>query len=849
MAVSIKPTPRFSTLGALADALTWLRDKGDDASLAAVRAFTPAGRYLTKDTQLGLGSLMLGKAPEEVNEWAYGNAPVQVTASAYPGIGSYVPQFKPGRAESTVDAIFGAQAGLPLAKAAGKAGGKALAKSIDNAMRGEGALAAALAPVAPAYAVKPKGGNWDVKQMDLEMERTMAPAAYGGEPPMLKNWREKQLRNYVMREMGTPQDPLLAVERENPFMHLGKSDIYPDGVLAGKGGRWKNAETEARHRKLLGPDAPPPTPWEELTGSAINDMTGKQMFDTHVMRNEPVPDWLRAKVWAGEEVPPFHGLTDDFYDLGFDHVRDYLGAATAPYLQYGDDAADFLRAVSDPTFEHHFPARDVADYRDLMNAGLALTPEQVSRTSVADAVRKTAQWNELLEANKTKLVQDDLSKGHTTFKEYYPEGTLYHGGSYRPGDDIQNRLYASTDKKLADSYVDMHDGRFDGQGYTSAFTAPLTKGADEAAVRAAAERAGIDYEMYTPASAFDHNLHDLPSVQALINDIRGQGYDHAVLPDVAFGVTHDGPATVLFPGTRTTPATPEYRWVKFGEPELPPGQLPEGWALEEAEGLRPVLAAPVEYGGHRGAYDTREAAIEEAQRRVRRKALRDGLNAEGDAMGHCVGGYCEQVANDGTEIYSLRDAKGQPHVTIEATPARPRTDFDMEEIESLIGLNSPYEREALERMEAAGKEMPVAWDWLEDVHQNHPNALVRDQAAHMIRRYAEMPSEIRQIKGKGNAAPIDKYLPYVQDFVKSGDWGYVGDLRNTGLLDWRDLYHKDMTAGIEPYLQQHGRYATKAQVDDAVAQWTAAEKKKAGYAEGGSVEPNSVKAALLARCL
>lgn len=41
------------------------------------------------------------------------------------------------------------------------------------------------------------------------------------------------------------------------------------------------------------------------------------------------------------------------------------------------------------------------------------------------------------------------------------------------------------------------------------------------------------------------------------------------------------------------------------------------------------------------------------------------LKDEGSAMGHCVAGY-EQLVNDGSSvIFSLRDAKGRPHTTIE----------------------------------------------------------------------------------------------------------------------------------------------------------------------------------------
>lgn len=41
------------------------------------------------------------------------------------------------------------------------------------------------------------------------------------------------------------------------------------------------------------------------------------------------------------------------------------------------------------------------------------------------------------------------------------------------------------------------------------------------------------------------------------------------------------------------------------------------------------------------------------------------LASEGRAMGHCVGGYWDRVASGGTRIVSIRDADGQPHVTVE----------------------------------------------------------------------------------------------------------------------------------------------------------------------------------------
>jgi len=45
----------------------------------------------------------------------------------------------------------------------------------------------------------------------------------------------------------------------------------------------------------------------------------------------------------------------------------------------------------------------------------------------------------------------------------------------------------------------------------------------------------------------------------------------------------------------------------------------------------------------------------------------DSLEYEGVEMGHCVGGYCAPVERGDVHIYSLRDPKNKPHVTIEVS--------------------------------------------------------------------------------------------------------------------------------------------------------------------------------------
>ncbi len=44
------------------------------------------------------------------------------------------------------------------------------------------------------------------------------------------------------------------------------------------------------------------------------------------------------------------------------------------------------------------------------------------------------------------------------------------------------------------------------------------------------------------------------------------------------------------------------------------------------------------------------------------------LKKEGETMQNCIGGYCSDVLEDGTKLYSLRDPAGNPHANIEVRP-------------------------------------------------------------------------------------------------------------------------------------------------------------------------------------
>jgi GNAT superfamily N-acetyltransferase len=162
------------------------------------------------------------------------------------------------------------------------------------------------------------------------------------------------------------------------------------------------------------------------------------------------------------------------------------------------------------------------------------------------------------------------------------------------------------------------------------------------------------------------------------------------------------------------------------------------------------------------------------------KQLEDALEYEGNTMGHCVGGYTPDVAQGKSRIFSLRDAKNEPHVTIEVKP-------------------------------------PKKYDE-DDVFEQFPGGVFdamksRDVGAqkYIADKLAELnnaPHSIKQIKGKANAKPKKQYLPYVHDFVKSQNWSHVGDLQNTDLINIDE--DSDLAKGLKSrnlpvpqYVEQH----------------------------------------------
>jgi hypothetical protein len=160
-----------------------------------------------------------------------------------------------------------------------------------------------------------------------------------------------------------------------------------------------------------------------------------------------------------------------------------------------------------------------------------------------------------------------------------------------------------------------------------------------------------------------------------------------------------------------------------------------------------------------------------------------------------LGGW-EAIKSGKAQVYSLVDPKGNPHATIEAGAVRnPR----YEEIRN--HFDEAHE-EVLKEMTARGMDISdptkangLAWKRAEEIAKEQNYQFVN------------------QIKGKGNDRPINKYDPYTQDFVTTGDWTEVRDLQNTGLkLVGEAFPRRDDQLGFQKLFPEQ-RYVTPDEVN------------------------------------
>jgi hypothetical protein len=317
----------------------------------------------------------------------------------------------------------------------------------------------------------------------------------------------------------------------------------------------------------------------------------------------------------------------------------------------------------------------------------------------------------------------------------------------------------------------------------------------------------------------------------LINQFRAKEMERAALGNL------DSPAVQTFKEyTENNPMG--LRWTELKAPEAPEPPVEWGWEpLGDGAYLTPegTLAQrdPNRVGGFQGEDDYYHHPLTAGGTKpFGKQDLEEALKYEGDTMGHCVGGYCDDVMEGRSRIFSLRDAKGEPHVTIETSPYTQWLNLEhAADTDQDFGDAWNQWRYGYDLSRAPGRPEGTFEDYL---RENDPDLLSRFEG----QSYA--PDEIVQIKGKQNRAPKDDYLPFVQDFVKSQQWGNIGDFGNTGLVKLPDgryitdaQYREGALKASKEIDYLFDPYANRYRLPDE--DWDAMRPYFEGYAIGGRV--------------
>ena len=204
-----------------------------------------------------------------------------------------------------------------------------------------------------------------------------------------------------------------------------------------------------------------------------------------------------------------------------------------------------------------------------------------------------------------------------------------------------------------------------------------------------------------------------------------------------------------------------------------PDEVPEEIYKEFGVSTRPNTLDPTKtkYSYKDNTFDDEETLKEW----LKKDKLESWLKQEGDTMGHCVGGYCDEVMSGRSRILSLRDNEGKSRATIELAPEQTETPNSY-----LYKNHQKIWREIYDKT------------WRKDLTETEVVNL-RNELASQTPEWQEYMSQspkfnINQIKGPGNRKPDKETMKYIQDFVKSGNWADVGDLENAGLYRYGDSY-------------------------------------------------------------
>jgi hypothetical protein len=269
----------------------------------------------------------------------------------------------------------------PLAKVARKGalkGAKLVGEELNRAILDNSGALARFVPEAakPMYVVKPKGGNW----LAGSIEEAVGPLKTGtlnetglrnlaeragvdvaenvrarqGTSIALNKWLDTKLSNYIKNDMGTPEDPVRALAERN-ILHVDPAQLNYDLRYYGKNQRpGQELLAKSNAAKL----------WEGASDNVLSStpagaMEGLMAAPRYAKSLEENP-WLRK---VPPETPVYQIAQDEYIDdLGFRHLIDELSNAIDP--------------------------------ESTLPANLRLTPEQLDKVTMSQAVERVSKIND-----------------------------------------------------------------------------------------------------------------------------------------------------------------------------------------------------------------------------------------------------------------------------------------------------------------------------------------------------------------------------------------------------------------------------------------------------------------------
>lgn len=780
----------------------------------------------------------------------------------------WLPDSKAGKTGAPLEKITSV-VGLPITPRAvtgvalgtqelGRQTGKMAAAAAHRAMQSEGGLGQMLtAGARPAYAVRPKGGNFDDLSMkgQLAFEGVDVPEMEGFTPtrlPATSTWANKQLTNYLRKDLGSPTDPLLQVEKDGALhfndndqwaptnwqVHEAQNDYdyvlrhlrdarvgdisleehfkrsFPDDAEAKLMNNLKSTLGDNRVRNYnylkrhyeLSKDAPL-TPWGYFSDHRLKSMNPEQFlnsFDTqnfmrsHVdvdspdgsnllpSRDFPPEHSVRKKLEWAENAPANTQIWrlrsgEPLNELGFNRVLDFLDQAQQPYKTFRDAlppevADEMIAAIGRGETPPGVP-QDFADQvRPWIQGGHALKPEDLSNLGVAEAVRKYSKYRDWWESEQAR---EKLSKGlqeqpflalpdETKWVEIGPrpwEPPVYTLDNLKDhGFELRERVHPFDEDKVTLDDLHYQD---DVEGYNAAMQKLFAE---------------LDYyHGYGSADKARQAFMELGDHYASMNWLK-----------------ENFPQRHLHANERRI----QRAIARIGEED----GLMTSWSAGKVEDLLPALR-------HVNTHpDLSNVSA--------------GLKAEGEYMGHCVGGYCEPVMDGRTRILSLRDKRGMPHATVELNREKlPNWWADDNFMDRDRGLGKFFDEYSSDGGGQLYESYRTAFpEWMK---VNHPDIY----AMHKDRfegKEAWGPVTINQVKGKGNAEPVAKYRQHVNALVKhlqeSGNLDMSElpyDLDRLGYKTWRGKWYSDEAEAsaaaqqeVAPVLE-----AINKEFPDLVANW------------------------------